>query len=230
MGQPAARAKLTLTFDNGPTPGLTESVLATLADFQVRATFFLVGKRLVEPGARRLAEQARAQGHWIGNHTFSHGLPLGLQSEAGVARREILGMRDELGELAGDNLYFRPNGLGKLGPHLLNEEAVDVLREIGATVVLWTSVPKDRKIDVASPDAWLEQAQRDVRESDWSLLVLHDRPAGHADAEPMSYLPQFLQWARDYDVEIVQDFPDHCVPIRRGKVLWALDGLVSTCS
>ena len=42
--------RLTLTFDNGPTPGVTEQVLATLAERGLRATFFVVGEKLKQPG------------------------------------------------------------------------------------------------------------------------------------------------------------------------------------
>ena len=81
--------KLTITFDNGPTPGITNRVLDVLADFNVKATFFMVGKSLQSPGGSELALRVKKEGHWIGNHTLSHGIPLGLQHEQGKARKEI---------------------------------------------------------------------------------------------------------------------------------------------
>ena len=59
-----------LTFDDGPTAGPTEALLATLARHGVTATFFLVGGSIEEH-----PDQARAiaaAGHQIGNHTYSH--------------------------------------------------------------------------------------------------------------------------------------------------------------
>lgn len=58
-----------LTFDDGPTKN-TDAILSLLDDYQVKATFFLIGKDLEgQPEeARKIAEA----GHQIGNHTYSH--------------------------------------------------------------------------------------------------------------------------------------------------------------
>ena len=64
--------RITLTFDNGPTPGVTDDVLEVLAQHDVPATFFVVGDRLRQPTGRALAERAKSEGHRIGNHTLTH--------------------------------------------------------------------------------------------------------------------------------------------------------------
>ena len=58
-----------LTFDDGPTKN-TDAILTLLDDYQVKATFFLIGKDIEgQPEeARKIAEA----GHQIGNHTYSH--------------------------------------------------------------------------------------------------------------------------------------------------------------
>ena len=59
-----------LTFDDGPTPGVTEWVLDTLEKFGAKATFFMVGKNAVNnPG---LVKRILLEGHSIGNHTYTH--------------------------------------------------------------------------------------------------------------------------------------------------------------
>ncbi|MES2987915.1 MAG: polysaccharide deacetylase family protein [Pseudomonadota bacterium] len=210
------RKKLSLTFDNGPTPGITDLVLDTLDRFGVKASFFLVGEQLGSPEARALAERAFQAGHRIGNHSFSHGVPLGLQEEPGAAAREILAAHEALGGLVGDHPLYRPNGRGKKGRHLLSVEAVETLESIGASVVLWTSVPRDRAAVVDRPDLWVEDAKRAVEESDWTLMCLHDRPSGFPAPGPMAYLGDFLTWAMPR-VEFRQDFPETCVPLERGR-------------
>ena len=104
--------KLTLTFDNGPTPGVTERVLDALASRDIKATFFLVGDRLAEPGAIEIATEAHAQGHWIGNHTMRHGPPLGDWSDHEASVEEIASAQAALGPLAHPRRFFRPNGRG----------------------------------------------------------------------------------------------------------------------
>jgi len=58
-----------LTFDDGPTKN-TDAILSLLDDYQVKATFFLIGKDIEEqPGEAKKIAKA---GHQIGNHTYSH--------------------------------------------------------------------------------------------------------------------------------------------------------------
>lgn len=59
-----------LTFDDGPDPRYTPAILSTLARYKARATFFMIGRSAKAHPA--LVRQVRAQGHTIGNHTFSH--------------------------------------------------------------------------------------------------------------------------------------------------------------
>lgn len=62
--------RIALTFDDGPTPGVTERILDELKKRNITATFFMIGQRVVaEPD---LARRVAGEGHEIGNHTFSH--------------------------------------------------------------------------------------------------------------------------------------------------------------
>ena len=58
----------------------TPRVLDVLGERGVKATFFVVGEQLREH--RELAERAAAEGHWIGNHTFTHPRPRSKQKAA----------------------------------------------------------------------------------------------------------------------------------------------------
>src|SRR3546814_10351108 len=80
---------VTLTFDNGPEPEVTPAVLDVLARKEVAATFFVLGHKLADPERRALAERAAAEGHWIGNHTYTHETPLGRLPGEDVPEREI---------------------------------------------------------------------------------------------------------------------------------------------
>ena len=66
-----------LTFDNGPEPAVTPRVLDVLGQADIKATFFMLGSKLADPERRAIAKRAHAEGHWIGNHTWSHQQPLG---------------------------------------------------------------------------------------------------------------------------------------------------------
>lgn len=200
---------VTLTFDNGPAPGTTEGVLDVLAERGLRATFFLVGQELERPGARALAERAADEGHWIGNHSLTHRVPLGDDPDPAHAEREIDGCQALLGPLAHERRFFRPfGGGGVLGPHLFSPAAVDRLRDGGYTCVLWSSVPHDWD----DPDGWVDTALRDVDAQEHAVVVLHDLPTG-----AMAGLPRFLDELDRRSAEVVQDYPPSVVPIAGGS-------------
>lgn len=202
-----------LTFDNGPEPETTPHVLDVLARRGIRATFFVVCEKLRDPARRALAERIAAAGHRVGNHTLTHGTPLGHRG-ATDALEEIAEAERLLGELNRERI-FRPNGGGGLlGPHLLNKPALEHLRREKYTVVLWNAVPKDwEPID---DETWAERALKMCRESKEPLvLVLHDLRPG-----AMKHLDKVLGTLEAEGAQFITDFPDCCVPIRKGDLLW----------
>lgn len=67
---PDPRNTIALTFDDGPDPIFTSQVLEVLAQLDVPATFFLVGRSaIVHP---KLVRRILDEGHGIGSHSFSH--------------------------------------------------------------------------------------------------------------------------------------------------------------
>jgi peptidoglycan/xylan/chitin deacetylase (PgdA/CDA1 family) len=126
-----------LTFDDGPSP-YTAEVLDILKREHVKATFFLCG----ENAARYpdLVRRIRAEGHTIGNHTWSHPW-LYLMPQAGIAD-QIDRTQDELTALTGTRptLFRPPYGVRwfSLWP---------VLRERGLTMVMWTDRGFDGRYD-----------------------------------------------------------------------------------
>jgi len=67
---PVSEKKLFLTFDDGPTPNITDWVLEELNKYRARATFFLVGENAER--YPQLVSRIEREGHAIGNHTYRH--------------------------------------------------------------------------------------------------------------------------------------------------------------
>src|ERR1700733_14325743 len=95
-----AMKRVTLSFDNGPTPGITDRVLDILDRAGIRATFFVIGQKLEDPSAAALMRQAHAAGHWIGNHTLTHAIAFGERVDAAFAATEIGETQQRIGALA----------------------------------------------------------------------------------------------------------------------------------
>ena len=211
--------RITLSFDNGPDPEVTPQVLGVLDKAGLRASFFVLGDKLRDPSRRAICERAREQGHWIGNHTFNHIVPLGLSPDPQIATKEIGRTQQLLGDLADDRRLFRPfGGRGKLGNHLLNRSALNFLVEGKYSCVLWNVIPEDWE----DPDGWVERALAQCAATDWALVVLHDLATG-----AMDQLERFIDLARQDGATFVQDFPPECVPVVCGRLVGPMDQYVA---
>lgn len=208
---------ITLTFDNGPEPDVTPQVLDALRRHGIRSTFFVVGEKLQR--RRNLAQRAHAEGHWIGNHTYTHRVPLGMITEPGAAVSEIERTQGLIGDLAHPRRLFRPfGGGGRLGPQLLNREALRYLQENACTCVLWNVIAHDW----SHPEGWVERALELSFARPHALVVLHDLPTGAMDD-----LDRFIAAARDRGAIFAQDFPTDCVPIECGRLTAPIEPYVS---
>jgi peptidoglycan-N-acetylglucosamine deacetylase len=210
---------LTLSFDNGPTEDVTPRVLDVLARRGVRTTFFVIGEKIVQPENRRHAERAHAEGHWIGNHTWSHSVPFGLM-EKDAAIAEFDQTQSAIGALVHPHRFFRPYGQGgNLDSRLLSRAVVDHIARARTTIVLWSALPRDWE----DAEGWVERALGQVATQPWSLMVLHDLPTG-----AMRHLDRFLALVAERGGRIRQDFPPDCLPMVDGQMRFEIDGLLAT--
>lgn len=211
-------SKVTLTFDNGPTPGVTDQVLDCLARNGVAATFFVIGRKAGSAEGAPLVHRARSEGHWIGNHTYSHTTPLGeLDPDAALAEfdraAEVLAWVDQPKRL------FRPYArAGRQGQHLLHPAVMERLQEGRYSCVLWNCVPGDWR----DPDGWVEKAVAGCHARPWSLVVLHDLPTG-----AMVHLERFIRTIQDDGFELTQEYPPECVPIVDGEIVLPVEEYVA---
>jgi peptidoglycan/xylan/chitin deacetylase (PgdA/CDA1 family) len=198
---------ITLTFDNGPTVGVTDRVLDILEWFDIKATFFVVGSKLLDTACRELARRAVREGHWLGNHTYSHRIPLGRINDPGLECGEIEMTDRALSSLYEGRRLFRPfGGGGNLDDRLLSPAAVNYLKAGRFDCVLWTCVPGDWK---GLPD-WPDIALSEMTDLD-NVLVLHDQEVGACDL-----LDGFIRSALASGFCFTQHFPDRAFLIRDG--------------
>lgn len=210
---------VTLSFDNGPEPTVTPHVLDTLRSEDIRASFFVIGTKLMQ--ARELAERAVEEGHWLGNHTWSHTIPLGVRTEPDAAEHEIGRTEVALGNLRRPERLFRPfagkGQGGALGPTLLSPAAVSYLERGRFTCVLWNVVAREWE----RPDDWVGPAVELCAAHAHALIILHDLPNG-----AMTELAAFVAAIRRRGGRFRQDFPSAAVPIERGLITQPLSAFM----
>jgi peptidoglycan/xylan/chitin deacetylase (PgdA/CDA1 family) len=210
---------VTLSFDNGPDPDVTPEVLRVLRAHGILTTFFVIGERLRDPARRAICEKAHAEGHWIGNHSYNHLMPLGMSQDPDIVRREIDAAQKLIGPLAAPQPLFRPAGaLGALDHNLLTHKAVEYLRTNSFTCVLWSAIPRDWD----DPAGWVDTALEQCEQQEWPLVVLHDIQTG-----AMKELDRFLHELRRLGKSVVQPFPPACLPIVGGRVMLPMDDYVT---
>jgi peptidoglycan/xylan/chitin deacetylase (PgdA/CDA1 family) len=164
---PRLPGQLALTFDDGPNPTWTPRLLDILAEHNVRATFFMVGKFVkAEPElARRVADA----GHLIGNHTWSH--PDLSRTRAANVLDELTRTSDILAGIAGKSIvYFRPP-FGARRPYVLK-----LARQLGLIPVTWNAMTGDWKEPSADMIAQnlMKKIDSNQRRGYASNIVLHD--------------------------------------------------------
>ena len=131
---PTEGRQVAITFDDGPTPGVTERILDEFKQRGLHATFFMIGEKIVaSPG---LARRVLAEGHEVANHTFRHPKLPSLCPED--AEREISKTQDIIREVLGHRaVWFRP----PFG--LLRENQFSMLEKHGLRSVLGDVSPSD---------------------------------------------------------------------------------------
>jgi peptidoglycan-N-acetylglucosamine deacetylase len=120
--------RVALTFDDGPTPGITDRILDELKRRKLHATFFMIGLRIA--AAPDLARRVLAEGHDVGNHTFTHPKLTTLPDHEVEA--EIQKTQDILYEVLNHRgAWFRP-------PYgALRRNQAGIVQKAGLRVVLW---------------------------------------------------------------------------------------------
>jgi peptidoglycan/xylan/chitin deacetylase (PgdA/CDA1 family) len=193
---------------------VTPYVLDCLAAHNVKATFFVIGRKVVDPPGKAIVRRACDEGHLIGNHTFTHTTPLG-ELDGISALQEFERAEQALAWVNQPRRLFRPYGRrGRLGHHLLHPAVVEKLRAGGYSCVLWNFVSGDWE----DPDGWAARALADCRARAHSLVVLHDLPSG-----AMRHLDEFLRRIKEGGMEIIPEFPPECVPIVDGQIVLPIE-------
>jgi len=176
---PRAPRNLYLTFDDGPTPGVTDRVLDALDRVGGKATFFVVGEQ-----ARRHPELLRdihRRGHTIGNHTHRHRHGYRTPSADYLAdvQRAQAALADLLGEAP--RLFRPPYG------RLRSRDARQLRSEF--QIVMWEVLAYDWRKDLG-PERVVQNVTRHARPG--SIVVLHD--SEKAASNLLVALPEILEY------------------------------------
>lgn len=179
-----------LTFDDGPSAEVTESILDTLKKYNIKATFFVVGKNA--ESYPDILKRIDAEGHSIGNHSYSHNYDY-LYSSDKAFDGEMNACSNVINSILGkeyQNRIFRfPGGMfGQPASWYTYNIAYEGYQHIN-----WNSLTGDSELE--NPDSEyimnkLKESTNNGRTED-IVLLMHDAGAKKITAET---LPQVIEY------------------------------------
>jgi peptidoglycan/xylan/chitin deacetylase (PgdA/CDA1 family) len=186
---PNREKKIYLTFDDGPTPEITEWVLDQLKTYQAKATFFCIGNNIEKYPS--IFSKILNEGHSIGNHTFNH--LNGWKNSTENYLHNIALCKSELRlRSVPDNhncklqtehcKLFRPP-YGKIKTAQSKK-----LRQLGYKIIMWDVLSADFDQTI-TPEKCLENVLLSVKTG--SIIVFHDSVKAFQNLEHT--LPKALQ-------------------------------------
>ncbi len=150
---------IALTFDDGPWPE-TPKVLTVLREFNVKATFFILGRNL--PLYPDIIKQVVQEGHAVGNHTWTHSYP---KMEPQKAKAEIENTSAKLQLMTGlKTRLFRPPG------GILNNGVAEYARSKNYAIIMWSIDTKDYQ--QASAEVLANRVLNQAHPGD--IVLMHD--------------------------------------------------------
>ena len=171
---------IALSFDDGPHPTETSNILAILKKYDIKATFFTVGKNAeLYPD---ILKQTAEEGHEIGNHTYSHIIS---KKDSSYNISEELKRNHEIILKICENepRLFRPPG-GEF-----NSKTLKSAKEMDYKIILWNVDTKDWMH--RTTDEITKTVLSDVKSG--SIILMHDYISGESStAEALECIIPFL--------------------------------------
>lgn len=183
--------KVYLTFDDGPSDN-TDAILDILDDYNVKATFFVVGD-----GKEDYAEQYKRivdEGHTIGMHSYSHAYKDIYSSEEAFIT-DYNKIHEMILDYTGvdSKLYRFPGGsstnVGKVGKSVF----INYLNEQGVQYYDWNVVSGDATSQAYTSEQLIDNVMTDVVKYKTSVVLLHDASDKGATVEALPGLIEALQ-------------------------------------
>ena len=183
-----------MTFDDGPIPEVTPNVLAILARYGIKATFFMVGEN-IDKHPDVFAQVVQA-GHTVGNHTYNHLKGWNTPFDEYMANVEkwedVFNRQSIVNRQSSNRKLFRP----PYGKATYRQRRA--LAKRGYRLIYWDILTQDYNPD-RTPEQMFELIRREVRPG--SIINFHD--SLKSNKRMLAVLPQTIEYllAQGYELK-----------------------------
>ena len=192
QAQTSHEKNIYLTFDDGPSRDITPQILDTLKEYNVPATFFVLGSRVeLYP---ELVRREYNEGHFIANHGYSHSyssIYSSVQSVIDEFNATNKAVQDALGTTEYNTLLFRFPGGSSGGPYNdLKAEAKRTLEGMGIPSTNWNCLTGDAEAVGRTKEQLLNRLYETAEGWDSLVVLMHDANDKQATADA---LPEIIE-------------------------------------
>lgn len=169
-----------LTIDDGPSPIITEKMLDILKVYNVKATFFVIGKLVY--GNETVLNRIRDEGHSIGLHSYTHDIKYLYEDQDNFVN-EMTKTFNVINEVLGVKTYIIrfPGG----SSNHLSKEYVDRLHGLNFKIFDWTISGGDGMYPKNRPDQILANAIEPSQLTSRAILLMHCKPNNENSCEAL---------------------------------------------
>ncbi|HKM34658.1 MAG TPA: polysaccharide deacetylase family protein [Lachnospiraceae bacterium] len=183
--------KVYLSFDDGPSSN-TNEILDILAEYNVKATFFAVGKEgeKAEAAYKRIVDE----GHTLGMHTYSHKYSTIYASVDDFAK-DLSQLQEYLYNVTGVwSRYVRfPGGSSNTVSKIDMKEFIHYVNEQGLTYLDWNVSSKDATSPSPKASEIVDNCLADIDRHQTVVILMHDAAGKHSTVEALSVLIETIQ-------------------------------------
>jgi len=179
---PNTTNKVYLTFDDGPTPEITEWTLHQLKEYNAKATFFCIGDNMKK--YPEIFHKVIHEEHSVGNHTFNHLNGWKTSVSDYIENVKRCDKETRISKLETLNLFRPP--YGKIKP-----SQSKILRKLGYQIIMWDIISYDFDTKI-SKEQCLENILKNVKSG--SIIVFHDSKKAFTNLEYV--LPRTLEFLK----------------------------------
>jgi len=205
------KKRVYLTFDDGPSSN-TEAILDVLEEYNVKASFFVVGKE--DDASMEMYRRIVEDGHTLGMHSFSHQYSTIYQSVESFSQ-DLENLQSLLKSATGKEitLYRFPGGSSNKVSNIGMEEFIRYLKEKDIVYYDWNVSSGDATSQELEPEEVVQNVLSDVKLYKNSVVLMHD---GANKENTVRALPEMIEKLREMDVEFLP-ITDETNPIQHLK-------------